>query len=143
MLLFIHNKMEKSKVITELKRAILKWDETRIGDGDFGAITFLYRGKEFGHIHQNGDLDITFGEQMTQKLLSRNLVEKHLYVPKTNITYPVPNEESLPFAVSLLRMSYLSHFINSNKEDTISQEIVEKELSKLPESLSSIYVKQA
>lgn len=129
-------------MIAELKRAILKWEQTSIGDGNFGAITFLYRGKEFGHIHKNGDLDITFGEQMTEKLLRRNLVEKHLYVPKTNITYPVPNEESLPFAVSLLRLSYLSHFINIHKEDTISQEIFEKELAKLPESLSSIFVNQ-
>jgi len=141
-MLFIHNKMGKSKIITEIESAILKWDETSIGDGDFGAITFLYRGKEFGHIHKNGDLDITFGEQMTKELLNRNLVEKHLYVPKTNITYPVSNHERLPFAVSLLRMSYLSNFININKGDTISQEIFEKELAKLPESLSSIYVKQ-
>jgi len=140
-ILFIHNKMEKSKIITEIERAILKWDEISIGDADFGAITFLYKRKEFGHIHKNGDLDITFGERMTEKLLSKGLVEKHLYVHKTNITYPVPDDESLSFAISLLRMSYLSHFININKGDTISQEIFDKELAKLPESLSSIYMK--
>ncbi len=141
-LLFLRNKMEKSKVITEIECAILKWDETSIGDGNFGAITFLHRGREFGHIHKNGDLDITFGEQMTEKLLSKGLVEKHLYVPKTNITYPVTNDESLPFAISLLRMSYLIRFIDINKGNTISEEIFNKESAKLPQSLSSIYIRQ-
>jgi uncharacterized protein YqgQ len=140
-MLIIHNKMGKSEIITEIERAILKWDETSIGIGDFGAVTFLYKGKEFGHIHKNRDLDITFGEKMTKELLNRNLVQKHLYVPKTNITYPVSNEERLPFAISLLRMCYLNHYIIINKGDTISQEIFEKELAKLPESLLSIYVK--
>ena len=134
--------MENSKIITEIENTVLKWEETSTGNGDFGAITFLYRGKEFGHIHKNGDLDISFGEQMTEELLKKKLVKKHLYVPKTNITYPVLNEEKLPFAISLLRISYLSHYIKGNEKDMFSQGIFESELAKLPERLTSVYLKQ-
>ncbi|MFD2918879.1 luciferase family protein [Terrimonas rubra] len=134
--------MENSKIITEIENTVLKWEETSTGNGDFGAITFLYRGKEFGHIHKTGDLDISFGEQMTEELLKKKLVKKHLYVPKTNITYPVLNEEKLPFAISLLRISYLSHYIKANEKDMFSQGIFESELAKLPERLTSVYLKQ-
>lgn len=132
--------MAKPKIITEIENIILQWDGTSVGNGDFGATTFLYREEEFGHIHKNGDLDITFGKQITTELRQMNLAQKHLYVPETNITYLVSNEEKLPFAISLLRFSYLSHSIKANENDTVSQNIFEREMAKLPESLSSIYL---
>ena len=125
-----------------MEDTILEWADTSVGTGDFGATAFLFRGKEFGHIHQNGDLDITFGAGITTELLKNNLVEKHLYVPKTNITYPLRNEEKLEFGISLLRMSYLSLVKNLNQSDADSQRLFEQELAKLPEHLSSIYLKQ-
>lgn len=134
--------MTKPKMMTEIENEILKWDETNIGKGDFGASAFLYRGKEFGHIHKDGTLDIVFGKQLTVELLQQKLVQKHLYVPNAAITYSVSNEEKIPFAISLLRFSYLIHFIKANKNDTIAKRIFESEMAKLPVSLSSIYLKQ-
>lgn len=134
--------MTTQKIITELKNVILQWDKTSTGNGDFGATTFLYRRKEFGHIHHNGELDIAFGKTITAALRQANLVQKHLYVPGTSISYPVSSEERLPFAISLLRFSYLIRFKSANEHDSASESTVEREMSKLPESLSSIYLKQ-
>ena len=131
--------MEKSKIIEEIENTILTWEETTLGKGDFGAITFLYRGKEFGHIHSDGVLDISFDKSMTTELRRTNLVETHQFVPETNITYRVSNEAKVVFAVALLRLAYLIHFIKSNEIDNTAKTTFETELAKLPESLSSIY----
>ena len=130
--------MEKTNLITRIENTILQWDETSIGIGDFGAIAFLYRGKEFAHIHKNGDLDIDFGKKITSELRQKNLVQRHLYVPETSITFRVLNEEQLPFAVSLLRFSYLGHFKKANANDVAAQKIMEQEAAKLPESLRAM-----
>lgn len=135
-------KIMRPKIPTEIENVILQWYKTSIGNGDFGARTFLYHRKEFGHIHKNGDLDISFNKKITTELLQKNLVQKHLYVPETSITYNVTSEEKVPFALSLLRFSYLIHFIKTNENDTVSQSIFESELAKLPEILSSLYMKK-
>lgn len=141
LIFLISFKKGKSKMITEIENEILKWDETSIGKGDFGAKTFLYQGKEFGHIHKDGTLDIVFGNRLTAELLQQKLVQKHLYVLDAAITYIVSNEEKIPFAVSLLRFSYLLHFIKANENDMEAKHLFESEMAKLPESLSSIYLK--
>jgi len=51
--------MANPKITTEIENVILQWKETSAGNGDFGARTFLYRGKDFGHIHKDGDWDKT------------------------------------------------------------------------------------
>lgn len=133
--------MKKLTSITAIENEILTWDKTNIGKGNFGATTFLYRRKEFGHIHHNGDLDIDFGKEITRELLEKHLVQKHLYVPATSITFRVTNKEKLSFAISLLRLSYLVNLIKDNKEETIVPNILEQELAKLPEDLRLIYLK--
>lgn len=129
---------EMQKIIGEIERIILQWDETSAGAGDFGARAFLVQQKEFGHIHRNGDLDIVFGKTITKALLEKRLVKMHSYVPEVGITYTVSSEEDVPFSVSLLRFSYLIHFIKSNGNNAASQNIFKSEFAKLPESLSSI-----
>lgn len=131
--------MTKPEVTSEIENVILQWDETSVRNGDFGARVFLFQNKEFGHIHNNGDLDIVFGINITAELLRQNLVQKHLYVPKTSITYRVLSSEKIPFAISLLRFSW---FLNAFINNAISPSILENELSKLPENLSSVYLKQ-
>lgn len=100
----------------------------------------LFRGKEIGHIHSNGELDISFGNKLTKMLLSQNLVQQHLYVPETSITYKVSSEEQIPFAISLLRFSYILVLKKFCENDKQSITIFETELIKLPKSLSSIYL---
>lgn len=130
--------MAYSTIISPIENIVLKWNETKAENGDFGARAFLYRGNEFGHIHQNADLDITFGEQITAQLLQKGLVQKHLYVPSSNITYQVTSNEKLIFGISLLRFSYLTTYLRVNVKDPDAHHLFKKELAKLPESLSSV-----
>ncbi|SOD12457.1 luciferase family protein [Pedobacter xixiisoli] len=133
--------MDKYQIITQLESIVLQWDDTNVRTGDFDAKTFLFLGEEFGHIHQNGDLDIAFTEQVKAELLKKDLVQKHRYVPNTSITYHLSSERQLSFAVHLLRFSYLVHMVKMEYERTGVRNISEEELAALPESLSSIYWK--
>lgn len=123
-------------LLSEIEKTVLQWEETDAKDGDFGARMFLYRRKEFGHLHDYGDLDIFFRKNIETKLLENKLVIPHKFVPKSGVTFTVTNEETAKFALSLLRFSYLLHYRNANAD---SDDFVETAMKKLPESLSKIY----
>ncbi len=119
------------KLITEIENNTLLWDDVTVGIHNMGGKEFLFRKKEIGHIHWNGDLDILFGKQLTNELLKLNLVQQHKYVPSEAITYPVLREQNIPFAVSLLRFSYL---IQQKKASANNHQIIndiEVELDKI------------
>ena len=114
-------------LITQIEHIILPWDGVTVESHNMGGKEFLYRKKEIGHIHWNGDLDILFGKPLTSELLKRNLVQQHKYVPGAAVTYPVLLDEDIPFAISLLRLSYLLHEkkATSNNEQITSEVNVE------------------
>ncbi len=94
-------------LITQIERIISLWDEVTAKRHNMGGKEFLYCKKEIGHIHWNGDLDILFDKPLTDELLKHNLVQQHKYVPSAAVTFQVLREEHIPFAISLLRFSYL------------------------------------
>jgi hypothetical protein len=130
--------MAISKFTTEIENVVSQWSGTTMGKGIFESRRLLFQNHEFGHIHKNGDLDIVFGKKITEELRQRNLVKKHLYTPETAITYTVSNEEKIPFALGLLRFSYLIHWLKANELDSVGRATVKSELAKLPESLRSM-----
>jgi hypothetical protein len=95
------------KIIAEIEAKVLTWNSVRSGEHKMGAREFLYGKKEIGHIHWNGDLDIVFGKQITGRLLKRERVQKHAYVPDVAITFKIKGDSDIPFALSLLRYSRL------------------------------------
>lgn len=114
-------------LITQIERILLSWDDVTVESHNMGGKEFLYRKKEIGHIHGNGDLDIFFDEPLTDELLKHNLVQQHKYVPSAAVTFPVLLEKDIPFAISLLRFSYLIHTkkVTSNNEQITSDVNVE------------------
>lgn len=125
-----------------IENAVLQWEETSAEDGDFEARRFLYRKKEFGHLHDYGDLDIFFNKQIQAALLLAKLVQPHKFIPKSGITYTISSEDDIPFALSLLRFSYLLHFFKVHTDKVTENKLLDSELAKLPESLSALYRKQ-
>jgi hypothetical protein len=95
------------KIIADIEAKVLTWRGVRSGEHRMGAREFLYGNKEIGHIHWNGDLDIVFGKQITEKLLKRRRVRNHTYVPGVAITFKIAGDGDILFALSLLRYSYL------------------------------------
>jgi hypothetical protein len=95
------------KRIAEIEAKVLTWNGVRSGNHRMGAREFLFDNKEIGHIHWNGDLDIVFGKQITERLLERKSVQKHTFVPDVAITFKIRGDGDILFAMALLRYSYL------------------------------------
>ncbi len=75
-----------------------------------GGREFLWNGKEIGHIHYNGTLDILFNKKIRDELLKENLVQEHRWVPNSGwTTFYLNNESDLHKAEELIRLSLAFH----------------------------------
>jgi len=127
--------MNTTKLIAAIEEIVLEWENTAKGVNAFGGIAFLVHQKEFGHIHKNGDLDIVYGKEITSRLLENKLVKMHQYVPNEAISYPVSGENSISFAVTLLRFSYLLHLKETKQGNNCFDGALDNELEKLRKDL--------
>jgi hypothetical protein len=91
-----------------------------------GGREFLLNGKEVGHVHYNGVLDILFNKKIRDELLKDNLVQEHKWIPNSGWTTFYSNDESdLSKAEELVRLSLAFH-IKRKSLRSISKEDIEK-----------------
>ena len=119
------------RLIAKIAKTVKTWNGVTTGIHRMGAKKFLFQKKEFGHIHWNGDLDIQFGKPLTAELLKQGLVRQHKFVPEITITYPLTGQESISFAISLLRFSYLLKLKQSATAKPKVYSKVQKELESI------------
>ncbi|MBA4053888.1 MAG: hypothetical protein C0490_04175 [Marivirga sp.] len=106
-LLFKIGKPHIQRMIQDVEHIVLSWIEVTCRVHRMGGKEFLLNGREFGHIHWNGDLDIMMGKKRTAELVKLNFIRPHAFVPAAAITFSLQDATQIPFAVSLLRLSYL------------------------------------
>lgn len=100
--------LKKKPIITLLEQAFRNNNVITIHDHAMGGREFRYKGKEIGHIHWNGDLDILFTKAIRDELLRQNRVNVHKWIPESGwITYPVKGIANMSDAMELLQLSYL------------------------------------
>lgn len=124
--------MNQSELIRQLSETILSWENTALGKADFGVVAFLFMGKEFGHIHPSGELDIAFGLNLTEELLKTGLVDRHQFVPKTSITLRVSGPEDFDLAINLLRLFYFLKLKPRSQKYSDFLVVYETQLKDLP-----------
>ena len=126
------------KLVQELERIVLAWTGVSSGIHPMGGKAFTLYGREIGHIHWNGDLDIIFGRQLTAELMRLGLARAHKIVSEVAITFSLQNTEHLPIAVSLLRFSYLRILTRLADTDLELKTYVERESATLPTELKQL-----
>jgi hypothetical protein len=127
-------KPNTQKLIKQLELEVLEWNGVTSGVHPMGGIEFSFRGKEIGHIHWNGDLDIVFGKKKTTELLKTGKVCQHRFVPTSAITFPLVKRGDAKYGLALLRFSYL-RILKSKVQDPGIEAFVERELVTLPVEL--------
>lgn len=124
--------MEKElvKLIQEkISDQISLWDDVTIHPHRFGGIEFQLNGKEIGHIHNFGTMDILLGNKLREAIVTEGLAKPHHIFPQTGwVSYYFASEDDIKNAVWLLRFSYL---LNSLKQKTITTEQFESRLETL------------
>jgi len=102
--------------IDEIEAQTLRWSGISISTHKYGGLQINCNGKEVGHIHSNGLLDMLLSRNIKARLmLEDNRVEEHHSFKNTGwISFYIHTEYDLKIALKLLRLGY--------------ERIVEKEL---------------
>jgi hypothetical protein len=94
--------------LDDLETEVLTWDGTSASLHKFGGIQFNCKGKEIGHVHSNGILDILFTRRTKQTLLQEGRISNHHVFKNTGwISFYIRKKADNEYAKKLLRMAYL------------------------------------
>jgi hypothetical protein len=94
--------------IDSIEAEVREWDKTSVGLHKYGGLQFNYQGKEIGHLHSNGLLDIRFSRAIKIALLAENRVkDHHVFTDSGWISFYIRNVDDKEYAVKLLQMAYL------------------------------------
>jgi len=85
----------------------LRLPGVRLGVHRFGGTEFVEKqGRELGHLHGHGLLDVSVGRQAASALLADGRVRPHHVFPRSNwISFQIESQADVPFALELLTMA--------------------------------------
>jgi len=61
----------------EIETEVLKWDRTTSVIHKYGGMQFNYNGKEIGHIHSNGLIDMLLSRSVKAQLIREGRITDH------------------------------------------------------------------
>jgi hypothetical protein len=101
--------------LDEIEAEVLKWEGTSISMHKYGGMQFNCNGKEIGHLHSNGLLDVLFSRKVKDRLLTDGRIEPHHVFENSGwISFYLESFDDKKYAQNLLFMSYL-RIINEHK----------------------------
>jgi hypothetical protein len=87
---------------------VLTWAGASVGLHKYGGVQFNYNGRELGHIHGNGLLDMRFSRSVKNELLTENrITHHHIFINSGWISFYIRNEDDAGYAVKLLNLAYV------------------------------------
>ena len=92
--------------IDDIEKQVLSWSGVSAGKHCLGGIQFNLKGKEIGHIHSNGMLDILFDKNISASLIHEGkAAEHHTFKRSGWISFLIRNENDKRSALELLEFS--------------------------------------
>jgi hypothetical protein len=88
----------------QLEAEALRLHAVRLKPHRFGGIEFVDEaGRELGHLHGNGLLDVPVGNGAAASLLASGRVRPHHVFPRSKwVSFQIESEADVPFALELL-----------------------------------------
>ena len=94
--------------LDEIEAEIKTWPRTTTSLHKYGGMQFNCNGKEIGHIHSNGILDICFSRKIKQQLMAEGRIsDHHVFANSGWISFYIMQPEDGLYAAQILRMAYL------------------------------------
>lgn len=91
----------------ELEEEILTWQGTSTGLHQYGGVQFNAYGKEIGHLHSNGLLDVLYSKRIKAALMKQGRIEPHhIFTDSGWISFYIKKQEDKNYAKELLEMAY-------------------------------------
>jgi hypothetical protein len=83
------------------------WPGVETAPHRFGATEFRLLGREFGHVHRGGVLDVNFPKRVRDHLIQSKRARTHRFAPDTGwTTYDLRTSDDLDGGLWLLRLAY-------------------------------------
>jgi hypothetical protein len=96
-----------SDLLDEIDTEVLTWKGTTPHLHKFGGLQYDVNGKEIGHIHGNGLLDILFSKELKEQLIrDGKAIDHHVFKKSGWISFYIRDEHDKNTALELLRKSY-------------------------------------
>lgn len=91
----------------DIEAGVLTWENTTSVIHKYGGMQFNYCGKEIGHIHSNGLLDMLLSRSVKQSLMQGGRIEDHHSFINTGwISFYMQDADDKEYALKLLRIGY-------------------------------------
>ena len=93
--------------LDEIEEEVLSWNNTSVNLHKYGGIQFDYKGKEIGHVHSNGLLDVLFSKKSKMDLIKEGRIADHHVLKNSGwISFYIHNQDDVDYAKRLLKMAY-------------------------------------
>lgn len=92
--------------VEAVRAAVLGWEGVTSVPHRFGGCEFRIGGREIGHLHGNGVLDLPFPRAVKERLVAEGRGREHHTHPGTGwLSFPIQGQEDAAPALELLRLS--------------------------------------
>ena len=100
-------KSELSTWLDEIETEVLSWQNTIVSIHKYGGLQFNYLGKEIGHIHSNGLLDVLFTLKTKKALLEiERISQHHVFIKSGWVSFYIKHPQDKKYALELLQLKY-------------------------------------
>lgn len=96
------------RCLDDIEAEVLTWAGTTKTLHKYGGTQFNYKGKEIGHIHSNGLLDMLFSRKIKEQYLSEGRISDHHTFRNSGwISFYIRDFGDADYALKLLKTAYL------------------------------------
>ena len=100
----------RSQRIEAVVAGVSEWDGVVVRPHRYGGTEFVLCGREIGHVHRSGAVDIDFPRRMRDLLVAAEYTGPNPLSPDSGwTTYRLTDRHAVGQAIWLLRLSYLFH----------------------------------
>ena len=97
----------KARAMHALEREVLGWPGVSVHNHRFGGTEFRTQGREIGHLHGHGLLDILLPKPVRDSAVRAQIAQPHHIFPQSAwVSFQIRTLADVPAALALLRGSY-------------------------------------
>lgn len=112
--------------IEQVVETVTSWPGISTGEGRFGSTAFRVGGREIGHVHPGGAVDVGYPKPIRDRLIADGLTGEHHVLPDSNATtFHLESTDDVERAIFLLRLSYLYHASVLRRASDVEEEVAD------------------
>lgn len=95
-----------------------QWDGVGTVHKRDGAVEFVFDGDDFGHVDDDGSVDLPLSSKLRAALVEAGRTEPHPVYKRTGwTTFWVENESDVEEATQLLRLAYVYYVLKASQDE--------------------------